>query len=366
VYGKPVFGCFAGLASCALFAQAAPNELARPPGDARHFIIQSAAAKHGDSWSWTTPDGTRMGRETLDLAGEVWDSDASATLAGDGTPSSLSIHGVSPQGVIAETFSISSGRAQWKSAVDAGSARYQDNSFYLPKDGPIDSHAWLLERLLKRPDRSLALLPGGRAHATALGSIEVGDSGATRKTITLWGVSGLDTEPTPMWADADGKFFAQTAGVGWLPAEYAGEQQHLQQAQTAAMAVQSAALAKELRVVPSTPVAFVNVRILDSQLNRFLTHQTVVVDKGVITAVGPSTMVKVPSGAKIIAGHAMTLVPGLWDCHLHLRSDYAGVQELSLGVTSVCDPGNVDPLTLDRRARVASGQLLFPNVYHPS
>jgi len=59
-------------------------------------------------------------------------------------------------------------------------------------------------------------------------------------------------------------------------------------------------------------------------------------------------------------------VPGLWDCHMHVGDDYTGPQELSLGVTSVRDPGNNDKLTIDRRTRAAEGKLLFPHVYPSS
>jgi imidazolonepropionase-like amidohydrolase len=92
----------------------------------------------------------------------------------------------------------------------------------------------------------------------------------------------------------------------------------------------------------------------------------VVVDKGVIVAVGPAAHTHAPAGARVIDGHGMTLVPGLWDCHMHVGDDYTGLQELSLGVTSVRDPGNNDELTVERRSRVAAGKLLFPNVYPSS
>jgi len=51
---------------------------------------------------------------------------------------------------------------------------------------------------------------------------------------------------------------------------------------------------------------------------------------------------------------------------MHVGDDFTGVQELSLGVTSVRDPGNNDNLTLDRRSRAAAGALLFPHVYPSS
>ncbi|HMI37208.1 MAG TPA: amidohydrolase family protein, partial [Steroidobacteraceae bacterium] len=124
--------------------------------------------------------------------------------------------------------------------------------------------------------------------------------------------------------------------------------------------------ARSLPRVPAGAVAFVNVRMFDADQLRFLSGQTVVIDKGLIAAVGPAAKVKVPAGAQRIDGQGMTLVPGLWDCHLHVGDDFTGLQELSLGVTSVRDPGNDDARTIDRRTRAAAGQLLFPHVYPSS
>ena len=73
-----------------------------------------------------------------------------------------------------------------------------------------------------------------------------------------------------------------------------------------------------------------------------------------------------PAGAQVIDGRGKTLVPGLWDCHMHVGDDFTGLQELSMGVTSVRDPGNDDVRTIDRRTRAAAGALLFPHVYPSS
>jgi imidazolonepropionase-like amidohydrolase len=83
----------------------------------------------------------------------------------------------------------------------------------------------------------------------------------------------------------------------------------------------------------------------------------------VITRVGPAAHVTVPGGAQIIDGTGKTLVPGLWDSHMHFEDDASGPMLLSLGVTSVRDPGNVNQLTLARAARRAKGELLSPRVY---
>jgi imidazolonepropionase-like amidohydrolase len=364
--GRFVLGCSLGLISSVVFAQVPAPDLAVPPADARHFIIESTGGKHGDSWSWVMGDGTRMGRESMNLRGQVWEIDYSGTPGSNRMPSALTIRGVTPQGDAAESFSISGGVAKWRSPVDAGAAAYSGQAFYASQGGPIDANAWFLERLLASPDKSLDLLPGGKAHAVKLTSLEVGDSGVARMTINLWTVTGINNSPIPMWADTRDRFFAFTDGIGWLPETYSGEQQRMEAAQAAAMAVQTAGFARSLVKVPIQPVAFVNVRLFDADAVRFVSHRTVVVDKGLIVAVGAAASVKVPAGARIFAGRGMTLVPGMWDCHMHVGDDYTGLQELSLGITSVRDPGNNDALTIDRRTRAAAGRLLFPHVYPSS
>src|SRR5262245_217792 len=352
-------------ASSALILQVPASELAKPPATARHFIIQSTGGKHGDSWTWVTPDGVRGGRESMNLRGQVFELDSSGTPGRDGMPSAITIRGVTPQGDAAETFAVGGGTALWKSPVDSGAANYSAPAFYLTQGGPIDTTAWFLETLLARADKSLDLLPGGRARAERLTDLEVGN-GASKQTITLWAVTGISNSPVPMWADADNTFFAVSFGIAWLPEAYAGEQSRMEDAQAKAMAAQAPALLKALATVPAGPVAFTGVRLFDADGPRFLANQTVIVDKGIISAVGAASSVAVPAGAQVIDGSGKTLVPGLWDCHMHVGNDYTGLQELSMGVTSVRDPGNDDVRTIDRRTRVAAGSLLMPHVYPSS
>jgi imidazolonepropionase-like amidohydrolase len=347
------------------FAQVPAADLARPPSSARHFIIQSTGGKHGDSWSWVAPDGTRMARESMNLRGQVFELDSSGKAGTDGMPATLAIRGVTPQGDAAETFTVSGGTAAWKSPIDAGTAAYSTPAFYVSQGGPIDTTAWFLEALLARPDKSLDLLPGGKAHAAKLVDLKVG-AGATAQTIALWSVTGIGTSPLPMWADANNKFFALALGIAWLPETYAGEQKTIEEAQARATAAQAPGLAKSLVKVPAGPVAFTGVRLFDADAPRFVNDQTVVVDKGLITAVGARESVKVPAGAQVIDGRGKTLIPGLWDCHMHVGDDFTGLQELSMGVTSVRDPGNDDVRTIERRTRARAGDLLFPHVYPSS
>ena len=353
------------IASSAVLAQVPASDLAKPPANARHFVIQSTGGKHGDSWSWVTADGTRMGRESMNLRGQVFELDSSGKAGPDAMPSAIAIRGVTPTGDAGETFAIAAGMARWKSPIDAASASYSAAAFYVSQAGPIDTNAWLVETLLARPDKTMNLLPAGSARAVKLADLDVG-SGAAKQTITLWAISGISTSPLPVWADASNKFFGVAFGLAWLPEAYAGEQARIQDAQASAMAAQAPALLKSLVTVPAGPVAFSGVRLFDAEGVRFLANQTVVVDNGIITASGAAGSVTLPAGAQVIDGRGKTLVPGLWDCHMHVGDDYTGLQELSMGVTSIRDPGNDDARTIDRRTRAAAGSLLMPHVYPSS
>jgi imidazolonepropionase-like amidohydrolase len=352
------------VATMPVAAQTPVNALLKPPATARHFIIESVAAKHGDSWVWVTADGIHAGRESVNLRGQIFEVDYTGKPGPDGMPAKVVVRGVTPQGDAAENFSIAANTARWKSPIDSGSTAYSGAAYYFSVNGPIADNAWFLEQLLAAPHHSLALLPGGKAQAEKLTSLVLmGASPAARITVDLWSITGISSSPAPMWADRQGRFFAQTGGIGWLPEGYATQQATLEAAQSQAMTAQSARLAKQLLTMPAAPVAFTHVRLFDSEGERFLADQTVVVDHGRITAVGAAATTAVPVTAQLIDGRGKTLVAGMWDSHQHVGDDYTGVTDLSLGVTSVRDPGNNDLKTIDRRSRIKAGELLFPHVY---
>src|SRR5258706_5780109 len=114
-----------------------------------------------------------MGRESMDLRGQVWEMDSSGTPGADGLPAAVTIRGVTPSGDAAESFRIEGSTAKWRSPVDSGSAAYSGHAFYASQGGPIDTTASFLDRLLASPLRSTELLPGGKAHAELLSRLQV-------------------------------------------------------------------------------------------------------------------------------------------------------------------------------------------------
>lgn len=345
-------------------AQTATSDLAVPPPTAQRFAIVSATARHGTSMRWTASDGTRMGRESVLLRGLVTETDSASRVGNDGMFDRVIVHGHTSFGDAAETFAINNGMATWKSVVDAGSAAYHRPAEYLSYGGPFDLQADFVEALLASPQKSLAMLPSGQAHAEMLTSAFVG-KGASKRKVTAYVITGVSNTPYAVWADESGKVFAQIDSLSYIPEGYEGAVPMLQKAQSDALALRSRDIAQKFLKKPAGPVAFVKVRaFVDGK--RFVDDQTVVVDHGLITQVGPSGTISVPKNAHVIDAAGETLVPGLWDAHQHIGGDSTGPELLSLGITSVRDPGNVNTLTLSRMARRAKGELLSPHVYPSS
>jgi imidazolonepropionase-like amidohydrolase len=349
------------LVSTVAGAQVPVADLATPPPDARVFTIMSIAGKHGTAYEWTAPDGTLMGRLSLTLRGQVWEEDEAMKLGADGAIVDYRLRGSSPNGDVDESFAIRAGTATWKSPMDGGTAPATALAFYSPAGWSIKANDVPIEWMVAHPGREAALLPGGKAQLEKLTTLSVGH-GAKRQVVTAWALIGVGGTPFPVWTDAQGRIFAWVGGLTTIQAGYEDAQPALEKAQDVAMSTRSPKLARTLASTPAGAVVFEDVRAFVDG-TRFAEHQTVVVNRGKIVAVGPAGEVKAPAGAKRIAGDGMTLVPGLWDCHMHVSDDYTGPSELALGVTSVRDPGNVVALTQARRDRRAAGKLLFPHVY---
>jgi imidazolonepropionase-like amidohydrolase len=352
------------LSACASAAIAEPtpkDQLLVPPKQATHFVIVSSAGKHGDEYTWQTTDGRTAFRQSILLRGLIFETDETMRLGADGMPADLTIRGVTPSGDAAENFVIANGSASWTSPVDKGGTAYSAPAFYVAQGGPFVSVAPQINALLAAGSAGMALLPSGRASLQKVTSLDV-DGPQGKKHVDLVLMRGTAQTPQPYWVE-NGKFFGALVGLALLPEGYEGNMERMQVAQDAAIAAMAPATAKKFLTADARrPVLFRNVKIYDADHERFVPGQNVVVSGGKITMVG-TMLPKLADGARVIDGTGKTLVPGLWDSHMHVGDDFQTVTELALGVTSCRNPGGPIELEVSQRERRNNGTLLAPECF---
>ena len=117
---RMIFAALLAASASIAIAEPTPKEkLMTPPAGAHHYVISSTAGKHGDIWSWTTPDGKTAYRMSMSLRGWVTEDDELITQGASGQPAAIAIRGFTDSGDATEDYSVdSSGVAHWKTSVD--------------------------------------------------------------------------------------------------------------------------------------------------------------------------------------------------------------------------------------------------------
>ena len=114
-------------------------------------------------------------------------------------------------------------------------------------------------------------------------------------------------------------------------------------------------------------------------------NSVIIVEDDIITKVGHEGNTLIPEGAEIISTEGMSVMPGIWDMHVHLmingHSDYAhwdtayidrlgieimpasALQLLHAGVTSARDLGAPLKESLEVRDRINNGEIPGPTMY---
>ena len=136
---------------------------------------------------------------------------------------------------------------------------------------------------------------------------------------------------------------------------------------------------------PTIKIALVGGRLIDGWGGAPVNRSVILVDGERISAVGTEDTLPVPTGYEIISTSGMSVLPGLWDSHVHTmllgHSDYAhwdktylsrlgteimpaaAHQLLLAGVTSACDLGAPLADSLSVRERINRGEIPGPTLY---
>jgi imidazolonepropionase-like amidohydrolase len=341
-------------------ATAAPTpkeELLKPPADAVHYVVASEAGKHGDQWRWQLPDGRTAFRWSQELRGWITEMDQVLALAPDGTIKATTIRGVTMTGDAAETFRVDNGQAVWTTANDKGTS--SAGGFYIPASGVTIARAALVDKLVAASASGIALLPSGRA-TIALGPTVAVQGPGGPKTLQLAFIRGIQAAPQPVWLDEDRRFFANVSYISVIPAGYEGVLKQLRDFQEAATAAEvKAVAARFLSPSARAPVLFDNVQLFDADKGVFVANQAVLAQHGKIAAIGAAGSIEAPAGSRIIDGRGKSLVPGIWDSHMHIGDDWDVLANMANGMTSFRSPGTTFDRAVDAVKRRASRELLM-------
>ena len=236
-----------------------------------------------------------------------------------------------------ERFTLENGVGTWKSTSENGHA--EGTGFYISNNGPAAESAFLVSALLKAKGAPLKLFPAGEARLEKMTDVTLENHGQ-KLHVTEYAITGLSFEPQTVWLDDDLHFFAVPGKWFAIMREgWEGTNDQLYALDRSAEDARMARLAKELAQHPTQSIAIEHVRVFDSEQASIREDQTVVIDGTRIAQAGPSASVKLPVNAQRIDGSGKTLLPGLFDMHVHVQP-VDGMLNIASGVTTVRDMGN--------------------------
>ncbi len=344
-------------------APAAPRvETAPAPGEIRYGFLFSGNLT-GSATTRRDADGSLVCTFEFNDRGRGPKTTSRYRLDDAGLPASLVTTGndylKSP---IEEHFDRQGAHAVWKSNAEKGEHDVHGPAFFLSLNGPPQEEGLLAKALLATPDHRLPLLPTGEARLEEVSSSQVRSGGASRQ-VHLYSISGLGFTPSYLWLDENQDFFM--AIQGWAVVFRDGWKDvvpDLTKIQDTAEKAHYQDLAAKLAHHPQGGGLVIrHARLFDPTTKTTLPEMTVVVSGNHIQAVGKDSEVALPTGVEVIDAQGKTLLPGLWDMHVHLTEEQ-GLFDLASGVTSVRDMANDIDQLLDMRRRWASGEGIGPRV----
>lgn len=261
-----------------------------------------------------------------------------------------------------ERFSYANGTASWKNQVEGESSKRGPPQFYSSIDGTSAETDPFVLALLEAGGKPVPVFPSGEATIEKVRDLDIGTP-ASKKTASLYAISGLSFTPYYVWLDEDAHYFGYVSSwssqirEGWEAAVPS-----MLTAQDTAAAVRFQTLARTLAHRPSGALVFRNANVFDSEHARMMPHTTVVISGDKIQAVGPDQTIRTPAGAQVIDAAGKALLPGLWDMHVHVGPGEDGMLHIAAGVTSARDMGNDTTTVLSLRKKFDEGSLIGPHL----
>ena len=125
---------------------------------------------------------------------------------------------------------------------------------------------------------------------------------------------------------------------------------------------QIAEYTKNLKEEQPQVTALVGGDIVDGINDKTQKNMTIIIEDGLIKAIGSSPEIKIPENAKVLDVSGKTLIPGLWDMHAHSNQVQWAPAYLAGGVTTIRDNGNELEFATAFRDAIAKNGALGPDI----
>ncbi|MBL4802367.1 MAG: amidohydrolase family protein [Emcibacter sp.] len=273
-------------------------------------------------------------------------------------PTTFEIEGLSLlQTPIKESVTYKDGVLEWRSRVESGKSAKR--AFYFPTHSTPAHLEMLAGALIRDADASLPLLPNGQAYIKKVASERV-NNGNESKLVDLYLIYGLQFSPVVIWLNKEQSLFAVDEVIerGW---EENGSR--LKRVSDDLLGKLDQEIAEKGTTVPENPVLLFNGRLVDVRKKQVHANMSVLIDGNRIVEVGPDSAIEVPKTAQKINLKGSTILPGLWDMHVHIRSNADGLLNIINGITSVRDMGGDVVTALARRHQFSTGDLIGPRLF---
>lgn len=254
----------------------------------------------------------------------------------DGFPESLQILGHNYlKDTVNEVFSTDAGVAQWLSRSESGSKEIDKSAFYVGVNSTVGNTELLIRHMLANQKRSVELYPSGQLTISDVEEIAINDT----LNLKLIEVTSVSFSPYYLWMDMDNRLFAVPSS--WLSTirnGYESLSDQLYELQTAKEKQYYKRTAEENTIIPKGRTAITNANVFNSRTGKIEENQHVILNGNKIEKILDGSG-ELPEIDRKIDGANHTLMPGLFDMHMHL-SRPQGILNLAAGVTSARDLAN--------------------------
>lgn len=285
------------------------------------------------------------------------------TLGATGQMEQYAVTGKSTFGAsIEETFSRKGLKASWKSKADAGQS---DNAVgvYLPIESSLEILGITTRALLKAPGNTLQGLPSGQLTLKKMAETTVTSVTKKKAKATLYNIAGVSLSPAYVWmwsGPNPGMLGIVNPGFSVLEAGWEGNEEALLKLQQDVDNKALVELARTHATRFDEPVVFRNVKWFDAESATLKGPADIHVFRGRIASILPANT-PLKDTAHVVDGTGKTLLPGLFDMHVHTGS-WDAVLHLAGGVTSVRDMGNINDFLNEIKSRIDKGTNLGPHI----